>query len=326
MRAKRLLAIVAAALLCTHSSAVRTAALDLRMPSEGMLIYSQDFDDWGATDWQDAPPIALGLRELTVAEDGVYSEGNARFSLGDGRLYFDNREGDGDSYLAFETLNDEYLYGYVPYTLQYDLCYVALRKDTGYTAIITEFSEGEKYQCYNMFALRADGRGRHQCHYKGRWVNYSYYDPETDLNPSAPADGSAGTPLVRKLLGTETIGEYRSQRFGIHPTENSTGQYFLDIPVTIRLQLDSGMGHHVYMKTDEMTDFVKVSEPSIHADGPMYSWDSYGVGLKIGAGTAGYIDNLRMWYGWGDEATVEQETYAAYRNSMRKGSKERYHY
>ena len=54
--------------------------------------------------------------------------------------------------------------------------------------------------------------------------------------------------------------------------------------------------------------------------------DSTGVGLKIGAGTAGYIDNLRMWYGWGDEPSVDQETYAAYRNSMRKGSKEWYPY
>ena len=136
---------------------------------------------------------------------------------------------------------------------------------------------------------------------------------------TAPADGSAGTPLIRKLLGTDTIGAYLHYRFGTLPPQDPTKQYFLDIPVTIRLQWDPEMGHRVYMKTDEMTEFVKVSEPSIHADGPMYvGWEGFAVALKISDGMAGYIDNIQMWIGWDDAPSAEHKKYAAYQQSVKE--------
>ena len=103
----------------------------------------------------------------------------------------------------------------------------------------------------------------------------------------------------------------------------STTLNMLNVPVTIRLQWYPEMGHHVYMKTAEMNGFVKVSEPSVKADGPMYiGRDGYGVGLKIGAGTAGYIDNILFRCGWGDAPTAEQKTYAAYRRAAQQAWQE----
>lgn len=315
---KRLTALLCA-LLCIGAATLPTAAYSILLPPGGMLTFSQDFDDWGNTDWQDTPPVALGLYELNVREHGVYSEGDPRFSLGDGRLYFDNRGGGGDAYLSFVQLNDEYTKSIVmgKYTLQYDLCYLAATHPAATAALITEF--GCEAQCYNGFFLRADGRADHACHFYGSWKRFSHYDPEVDLDPTAPADGSAGTPLIRKLLGTDTIGAYLYRRFGTLPPQDPTKQYFLDIPVTIRLQWDPEMGHRVYMKTDEMTEFVKVSEPSIHADGSMYvGWEGFAVALKIFDGMAGYIDNIQMWIGWDDAPSAEHKKYAAHQQSVKE--------
>ena len=70
------------------------------------------------------------------------------------------------------------------------------------------------------------------------------------------------------------------------------------------------MGHHVFMKTATMDDFVKVSEPSVNADGPMYiGWDGSAVQFKIGATIDGYLDNIILWTGWGDQPADKTITY-----------------
>lgn len=310
------LTVVLTLILCLGLPAVPTHALEIKPPDEGMLIYSQDFDDWGNTDWQDAPPVALGMSRLTVAEDGVYSESDALFALRDGRLFFDNYDASNetvthggtrgaDGYYAFDLLNNEYMMHAMwgNYTLQYDICYTNAENATRYAAIITEL--GENGRAYNTFHLRINGRGNHQCHFFSTWKNYSAYDPATDLNPMAiAADGSEGTPIVRKLLGESAAFDEEQMSF-------------LNIPLTIRQVWDPEMGHSVWMKTADMTDFVKVAEPSIHADGPMYvGWEGYAVALKLGGAVEGYIDNILLWYGDGDAPSPERDHYAVYHENL----------
>ena len=70
------------------------------------------------------------------------------------------------------------------------------------------------------------------------------------------------------------------------------------------------MGHTCYMKTADMKDFIKVTEPSINADGPMYlGWEGYAVQFKIGATSDGYLDNICIWTGWGEKPAGTTVTY-----------------
>jgi hypothetical protein len=64
------------------------------------------------------------------------------------------------------------------------------------------------------------------------------------------------------------------------------------------------------MKTSDMADFVKVSEPSANADGPMYiGWDGSAVQFKVGATIDGYLDNICIWTGWGEKPAGTTVTY-----------------
>ena len=309
---RRMTAALLAVLLWIVAATSHTAALSIKIPDEGMLIYSQDFDDWGDTDWQISPPIALGMRRLTVAEDRAYSESDALFALREGRLYFDNYDAPGetvthggtrgaDAYYTIDPLSSEFMRmaWCGDYTLQYDLCYTNAESPSRYAVILTEYSERE--QAYNSFHFRVNGRGNHQCYFYGAWKDYSFYDPATDLNPSADAaDGSEGTPILRKLLGADAEVDMEKMNF-------------LNIPLTIRQVWDPEMGHSVWMKTAEMVDFVKVAEPSIQADGPMYvGWEGYAVVFKIGGAVEGYIDNVLLWIGDEDTPSPKREPYAAY--------------
>lgn len=273
----------------------------ISVPAEGLLVYSEDFNGYSDTALSLDTLNALGWTKLTVADDKAYSESDVAFALRDGRLYFDNYDtagdsfGDGtltrgkDAYYAIGQLNDDYMKPIVAgrYTLEYDLEYTGAASVSRYAALITELSSDG--QCYNSFHLRIGGLANHQCHFYGSWKNFSTYDPATDLNPAADdPTGAKGTPLVKKLLGLD-LGDVADK-------QNLAG-----VRVTIRLQWDPECGHHVYMKTADMTEFIKVSEPTFRDDGIMYiGWEGWAVGLKIGGAVEGYIDNIRIWTGWGD--------------------------
>ncbi len=285
----------------TTTAGAADPATEIAVPAEGLLVYSEDFNGYSDTELSLGTPDALGWTKLTVAEDTAYSESDVAFALRDGRLYFDNYDtagdtfGDGtltrgqDAYFAIPLLNDRYMEPVVAgkYTLEYDLEYSGAANVSRYAVLITELSADR--QCYNSFHLRIGGLANHQCRFYGSWKTYSAYDPATDLNPSADdPTGAEGAPLVKKLLGLE-LGEVAEK-------QNMAG-----VRVTIRLCWDPAMGHHVYMKTADMESFVKVSEPSVKADGIMYlGWRGYAVALKIGGAVDGYIDNIRIWTGWGN--------------------------
>jgi len=294
----------------TRMTSTAESSPEVSAPSAGLWVYSEDFNGYADTGLTTDISSILGWHKLTSAEHGVYSESDVAFAIRDGRLYFDNHDtaedtyGDGtltrgkDGYYAIDLLNDDYMRPVVTgkYTLQYDLEYTAAATVSRYAALITELSSDG--QCYNSFHLRIGGLANHQCHFYGSWKTYSAYDPATDLNPAADdPTGAEGTPLVKKLLGLD-LGETAEK------------QNFAGVKVTVRLQWDPEMGHHVYMKTADMAEFIKVSEPSRQADGPMYvGWDGWAVGLKIGGAVEGYLDNIRIWCGWGDEPSADGEWY-----------------
>ena len=282
------------------------------VPEEGLIVYYNDFS-YADNDNTEEVLKTLDWTKLTIEADGVYNESDCEFALVNGRLYYDNydtndekaaieaaggtpRTAGKDCYYAINVLNDAYMRPVVTgkYTMQYDVEYIASTNIKRYAVVITECSADG--QCYNSFHFRVGGYANQQAHFYGGWKTYSAYDPAIDLAPdSTKNDGTTGTPLVKKLLGQD----YDSSVFA-----------FLTIPVTIKLQWDPEMGHHVYMKTNTMTDFIKVSEPSVNADGPMYlGWDGWAVQFKVGAAIDGYLDNLIIWTGWGEQPTGTAVTY-----------------
>ena len=280
------------------------------VPSADLWVYSEDFNGYADTGLTTDISDILNWHQLTVAGDHAYSESDVAFAIRDGRLYFDNYDtaedsfGDGtlsrgkDGYYAIDLLNDAYMKYIVAgkYTLQYDLEYTAAANVSRYAALITELSADR--QCYNSFHLRIGGLADHQCHFYGAWKTYSAYDPATDLNPSADdPTGAEGTPLVKKLLGLDIA-------------EVAERQNLAGVRLTVRLQWDAELGHHVYLKTADMAEFVKVSEPNLQAEAPKYvGWQGWAVGLKIGGAVEGYLDNIRIWCGWGDEPSADAKWY-----------------
>lgn len=285
----------------TYTGTTTVALPEVEIPVADLWVYSEDFNGYSDTELTSDISSILDWHKLTVKEDNAYSESNAAFAIRDGRLYFDNMtpEGSGkDGYYAIDLLNDDYM-EYIAigkYTLQYDLEYINAANVSRYAVIITELSEDG--QCYNSFHLRISGIANHQCHFYGSWKTYSAYDPATDLNPSADdPTGAEGTSLVSKLLGLD-IAQVSEQ------------MNLKNVRLTVRLQWDPEMGHHVYLKTADMADFIKVSAPSVNADGPMYmGWDGWYVALKLGGGIEGYLDNIHIWTGWGEEPSADAKWY-----------------
>lgn len=280
------------------------------VPPESVWVYTEDFNRYGNTPLALDIPTVLNWTKLTVNADKAYSESDVAFALRDGRLYFDNLDtaedtfGDGtltrgkDAYYTVDLLNDDYMKPVVAgkYTLQYDLEYTNAADVKRYAALITEFSDDR--QCYSSFHLRIGGTANHRIHYYGAWKDYAYPDPATDLNPAADdPTGAEGTPLLQKLLGLDIA-------------QHGDEMNLADIRLTVRLQWEPWIGHHVYVKTATMTDFVKVSAPDPRAVGPQYvGWDGYAVALKIGGAVEGYLDNILLWTGWGEPPASSAERY-----------------
>ena len=272
---------------------------------EGVLVYEQNFDYDNNSETQAVLDL-LGWTKLTKEANGVYNETDAEFAIIDGRLYYDNWDAEGlpegdtrvrgkDGYYAINELNDVVMRSVVEgkYTLQYDLEYVDSRHIQRYATIITECSPDG--QAYNSFHFRIGGYANHQAHFYGWWKTFDAFDPATDLYAGSMAvnaeeAATKGTPISFKLLG-----EYYDSE-DIHK--------FANVKLTIKVQWEPGVGHHIYMKTAEMADFVKVSEPSVNADGMYYlGWNGYSVQFKLGAAIDGFIDNIALWTGWGEKPT-----------------------
>ena len=284
---------------------------EVKVPAEGLLVFAEEFT-YANNDKTEDVLKTLGWTRLTKEANGVYNETDGEFAFVDGRLYYDNWDAEGlpegdtrvrgaDGYYQIDKLNDEYMMPVVmgKYTLQYDLEYVDSKNISRYAVIITECSADG--QCYNSFHFRIGGYGNNQCHFYGSWKTYDAFDPATDLYVASTATdaetaATKGTPISFKLLG-----KYYSAD-DVH--------MFANIPVTIRQQWDPEMGHSCYMKTADMKDFIKVSEPSVNADGPMYiGWEGYAVQFKFGATIDGYIDNIYIWTGWGEKPAGNTVTY-----------------
>jgi len=268
--------------------------------SDGTLIYYEDFDD--SHDLSRVTQIVneFGYRVLSKSVHGAYSDNSTKYRVTeykDGKaLYLENNTVNGtDSY--FEILSAAEM-GYIHeknYTVQYDVEYADADSTNRYITL----ANGYGGSFYYSFFLRNGGIGDYQCHYSGNW-----YDLDGEESSAKGKDS-----IAYKLLGKE------------YDKEN---QVFKGVSLSVRHVVDWQNGGSVYIRVNDPNSYSKgewvlVSRASDTSDGYAY-WNtdcgSAALVLKTGGKQNGYIDNIAVWTGTGDEPADKNNIYL--KNSNKK--------
>ena len=212
----------------------------------------------------------------------------------------------------FQMLDYDYMLDiadYGDYTLQYDVTYYDASDCGRYICIVTDYAGNS----YNSFHFRIGGYGNNQGHHyknNGDWITYDIIDPVIDLSAKlTDCDPEKGTTIAYKLLGTNA-------HIGGSGDTDPNMFLFKDITVTIRIQHDDDEGQTVYMKTQDMDEFVCVSAPHETAGGADFWYDLTGMpglAFKVAAAINGHVDNIAMWAGFGD---MPEDTTVTYKPSV----------
>ncbi|MBQ9150682.1 MAG: PT domain-containing protein [Clostridia bacterium] len=272
--------------------------------TDGMMLYYEDFSGYGDMDNLDDTIGALGWIIQTTADDYAYSDWTADLAIKDGALMVNNyRPEEGfkgeDSYALM--LGEDYMEAineYGDYTIQYDVTYFDASNYKRYICLLTDYYG----DTYNSYHFRIGGYANNQGHTFGKWVTYDVQDIAEDLASNLTAnDPSLGTTIAYKLLGIET-----------EIKDAAAIENFRNVTVTIRIQHDRDLGNIIYMKTEDMPEFICVSMPRYDAAGAT-EWENItgvgGLAFKIGAAINGSMDNIAMWAGLGEMPKDTTVTY-----------------
>ena len=260
-------------------------------PEEGTLLFYEDFEDVDLG--LDSPKTVAALGWTALGSDNsAYSDGTASFTVkelnGSRALYIQNYDGKTagkSSYL--EILSSEqfgFLHG-KSYTYQYDVTYTTASAGSQYINIISEHNGG----FYNTYHLRNAGYAHNQCCVSGSF--YRYATTYTDENS-----------VATKLLGKKYV---------------STVQVLSNVTVSVRYVVDWQKGNSVYVRSfDEKAvspgEWILVSAFDPTQPGAEYFTPDAGgaaMVLKVSGGQNGYVDNITIWSGTGDEPDDKNNAY-----------------
>ncbi len=276
-----------------QTDAETQAEAEEKLP-DGTLVYYENFDGRELSDDERTTLSQLGWLELKKS-DGALTDSTAEANIkeyGDGKaLYIENNITNGaDSY--YRILSAEAM-GYFQqrnYTLQYDLEYIRASEPTRYM-VITPGYDGDTYM---SFHFRNRGNACSQLRVNGSWYR-------VDVPGENYADNTNENSIITKLLGR---------------TYDEGSIAFRKIPVSIRYVVDWQNGLSVYMRTvsaDTASEgkWVLVSRFSEASEGAAFwSPDTFGaaLALKIGGKQSGYVDNIMIWTGTGEEPSDKTST------------------
>lgn len=260
---------------------------------DGTLVYYENFDD--SKDYVRVTQVsdAFGYTILSKQIHGAYSDNSTKYqvtSYKNGKaLYLENNTKIGtDSY--FELLSSAEM-GYIHeknYTVQYDIEYTGADTSNRYISLVNGYGDG----FYYMFNLRNGGNGNFQCHYDGEW--YEIDDGTANLK---------GTDsIVYKLLGKEYDKEV---------------QALSGVSLSIRYVMDWANGGSVYVRVNDPDSYsegkwVLITQYSDLSEGSAFWTNEYGKGalvLKTGGKQNGFVDNIMVWTGTGDEPADKSKAY-----------------
>lgn len=260
---------------------------------DGILLYRQDFEGFKNGTSSYLAFSELGWYTDTVVK-GAPKNSTAVYSIedyensGNRKLYITNMTGN-DSYLVLFTSAQMGVFSESNYTVQYDLIYVSSTEATKYISLLTDYSG----RCFNSFMLRGRGNGNNQCYIDGTWYTFDHKSSEN----YAPATNE--NSIVRKTLGLDY---------------DETAKPFEGIDVSVRQTIDRKEGSRVYIRINTegypgTGIWTLVSEYSPESKSEQYFGNDFagaaegsaGIALKAAGGINGYVDNIVIWTGTGEE-------------------------
>ncbi len=253
------------------------------VPATGRIIYYENFDSCGISYTNSTVMHYLGWKML-YPSDGAYSGHTANYKIvfreGTKVLQVTNNvSGAKDSYVL--VLGDELMgkYHESNYTYQYDVIYDSSSDVKRYFALVSEYDG----MYYNSFHFRNGGYGNNQCHAWGSWITYD----APGVNYAANTNSYS---IANKLLG-------------VNYSESKNA--FKGISVSIRYVVDWENGNKIYMRVNNEGYPGSGIWTLISSGRALESYDPFEGGaaivLKIGGAQDGYIDNIIIWEGTGDE-------------------------
>ncbi len=253
------------------------------------LIYYEDFEDMEVSDDSNKVIEALGWT-IDTAENRAYTDNTTSYGIvkennGNKALKLENnKENAKDSYVI--VLDEDAVYQYVlgNYTYQYDVTYQTGGNSDRYISLVSSY-DGNYYR---GFFFRNKGIASHQIHSDGLYYNC---DSENDPVYSGATDNNA---IVKKLLGKTYISQkqaFRNISFSIRYAIN----WERGIQVSMRINTPG------YPGTGKWIVVSKVLTPP--NSNPFFSAVAGGsaFALKTGGSQNGYVDNIIIWEGTGEE-------------------------
>ncbi len=268
------------------ASVETTVEPDTTLPVGQRLIYYEDFEDLRVSDSSESVLLNLGWKKDTTS-NRAYSNNSTNYSIvekdGSKQLFLKNNKSDGtDSYVTVLSSALMGKYHEQNYTYQYDINYESSLDTKRYIVLVSEYSG----QFYNSFHLRNNGSANNQCHDNGSWRTY-------DVRGEYFAASTDGNAISQKLLGVKY-------------SDSATPLQGLSI--SIRYLVDWENGNSVYLRVntegyENTGKWILVSKASPSADGAAYFTPDKGAAivLKTGSKIDGYVDNIIIWEGLGDE-------------------------
>lgn len=250
------------------------------------LIYYVDFEDVPTTLSESELLSEYGWVKDTVA-NFAYSENTTKYSIkvkdGNRMLYLENNISSGkDSYLLLLSSAQMGAYNEKNYTYQYDVIYTDASAADRYIALVSSYNG----KFYNSFHFRNRGTANNQCHVDASWGTY-------DVKGECYAASTDDNAIVTKLLGKKY---------------NASSQAFSGISVSIRYVVDWENGNSVYMRVNDegypgSGVWTLVSKYANTDSKNYFSSDVGGAAivLKTGGKQNGYVDNIMVWEGTGEE-------------------------
>ena len=274
-----------------ESTAEGTTSADKETEGEKLpdtnLIYYENFEGAPLSNSSDSVLEYLGWTKDTT-ENGAYANNTTKYAIktygGSRRLYLENNTSSGtDSYVIVLSSAIMGKFHEESYTYQYDLIYTDASAADRYIALVSDYSG----QTYNSFHFRNKGSGNNQVHYDGTWYTYDVSGVDYAANTNENA-------IINKILGR---------------SYNGSNQAFNDISISIRYVVDWQNGNSVYMRVNDAGypgsgKWTLVSKANEGGNGTSYfNPDKLGaaIALKTGGKQNGYVDNIIIWKGTGDE-------------------------
>ncbi len=257
---------------------------------DGTVLYYENFESDEATEESSKALFKTGFSAVTT-NNGAPSKATADVKIKEYKnglaLYFENNKKDSnDSY--YQIISEKQM-GYFHernYTVQYDLEYTAAANAARYMTVLTGFGSSR----YFSFHFRNGGYANNEIRQKSEWFSFTEHN---DSSPYVMGEGS----IANKLIGKPADGK---------------AQLFNNVSVSVRYVVDWENGNKVYMRVNDSESFSKgewilVSQYAKGSSGEKL-WEPYAtkgaaVVLKVGGAQNGYIDNILIWTGTGDEPT-----------------------